>query len=494
MGDFEVTNTLGIDQETAAAKQRCHDASQLIEAGDYEGARQALGEFWTEDGRARANLSAFDQGCVLIRVGAITGWLGSAKQESGAQARAKDLLSQGLRVFQTLGDGERQAEAQIDLAICYWREGAFGEASVFLEEAERSLAGIDSYQQLRLVLQRSLISQQTAHPYEAVSELQKAAHLFEACPAHAVKGRFHSQLGLGLRQIWSAGGGDDYLDKAILEYTASSYYFEQANNLRFEAAVENNLGFLCMKAGRHIEAHVHLERARRLFSTLRDFVHAARVDDTIARLYIEQGRSEDGLKPAKAAVAALEKTDERAVLGESLTTLGVVLARLKYFVEARATLDQAVSVTEEAGAFEWAGLACVTLIEELSDHMAPGEMITTYRRADAFLEKHKGPEIASRLRRSARLVMQLLPHLEATFDAQAGVEGNLIEQSRNFAARFEAIMIRRALSKSKGGVTEAARQLGISHQALVYKLNRQDEELNASRKPPRTRRRSIIKK
>jgi len=52
----------------------------------------------------------------------------------GAQAFAKDLITRSIRAYERLRDKDRMAEAQADLAICYWREGAMDEARVFFEK------------------------------------------------------------------------------------------------------------------------------------------------------------------------------------------------------------------------------------------------------------------------------------------------------------------------------------------------------------------------
>lgn len=49
-----------------------------------------------------------------------------------AQESAKDLLSESAAVFEALSDARKAAEARVELACCYWREGAFDEARVIL--------------------------------------------------------------------------------------------------------------------------------------------------------------------------------------------------------------------------------------------------------------------------------------------------------------------------------------------------------------------------
>jgi hypothetical protein len=111
------------------AQLRCQLASQLEDEGDYEAAREAMGELWQRVGE-RPLLERLDEETkagVLLRAGVLTGWIGSAKQISGAQETAKNLISESIAIFEALQENSRVAEAQIDLACCYWREGAFDE-------------------------------------------------------------------------------------------------------------------------------------------------------------------------------------------------------------------------------------------------------------------------------------------------------------------------------------------------------------------------------
>src|SRR5215210_4419247 len=114
----------------------CRLAKALEESGDYEAARDALGELWQRIGE-RPKLDGLDEhaaALVLLRAGTLSGWLGSVRQVEGAQEIAKNLISESIVVFERLKDVEKLAEARINLATCYWREGAFDEARVILQE------------------------------------------------------------------------------------------------------------------------------------------------------------------------------------------------------------------------------------------------------------------------------------------------------------------------------------------------------------------------
>lgn len=387
---------------------RCQLAKELEESGNYEAARSAMGELWQRIGD-RPRIEGLDRNTaaeVLLRAGSLSGWIGSANQIEGAQDIAKDLISESASIFAELEEREKAAEAQIDLAICYWRESAFDEAGVVLREVLNSLNNQDNETKARALLNSAVVEVSETRLSNALSILNVAAPIFENSNNHAAKGRFHNQLALVLMQLSTLEGREDYKDRALLEYTAASYHFEQAGHTRYRARVENNLGFLLLTTGKLDEAHEHLNRARLLFASLKDSGSTAQVDETRARVLLAQGRNADAEKVVRAAVRTLEKGDEQSLLAEALTTQGVALARLGRFEEARLTLGRAQEVAERAGDVEGAGVAAVTMIEELAGQLTAEEVAEFYTRADQLLEKSQQQETLARLRACARRVLE----------------------------------------------------------------------------------------
>lgn len=75
------------------ALRRSEVAADLIHKGQYEAARDALGELWHGTGE-RPNVEGLDEGTsagVLLQAGVLSGWIGASKKVEGAQAAAKDL-------------------------------------------------------------------------------------------------------------------------------------------------------------------------------------------------------------------------------------------------------------------------------------------------------------------------------------------------------------------------------------------------------------------
>lgn len=394
---------LGLNEQALLSCQR---AKELEDAGNYEAAREAMGNFWRRIGE-RPKISGLNKHAaaeVLLRAGSLSGWIGSANQIDGAQEKAKNLISRSAAMFEALHETEKVAEAYIDLAICYWREGAFDEARVTLQEALSQLADEDNEQKTRALLNSAIIEISSNRFNDALHILTEAGPLLEN-QGHSAKGRFHGQLALVLRKLGANEDRKDYTDRALVEYAAASYHFEQAGQNRYRARVENNLGFLFYATGKFTEANEHLDRAHLLFASLKDSGSTAQVDDTRARVLLAQERNADAEKISSAAVRALEQGGEQSLLAEALTTHGVALARLGRYDESRLTMERAMDVAAQAGDSEGAGVAALTMIEELGERLNVVEMTNLYERADQSLANSQNAENLTRLRAVARRVV-----------------------------------------------------------------------------------------
>jgi DNA-binding NtrC family response regulator len=387
---------------------RCRLSKELEEAGNYEAAKNALGELWQRIGERPQldELDPYTAATVLLRAGALSGWIGSARQIEGAQETAKDLITESITLFEELQEIERVAEACIDLAICYWREGAFDEARVTLREVLGRLPDNNSEQKGRALLNSALFDIFSSRFNDALNTLTEAAPILHDSENYSAKGRFHGQLALVLKKLAESERSSDYRDRALVEYEAASYYFELAGHTRYRARVENNLGGLLLTVSRFKEAHEHLDRSRLLFSSLKDSGSVAQVDDTRARVLLAQSRNSEAEKTARSAVRVLEKGDEQSVLAEALTTHGMALGRLGRYDEARLTLERALETAERAGDVEGAGVAAITLIEELSERLAAEELRAIYAQADCLLARSQHQETLARLRGCARRVLE----------------------------------------------------------------------------------------
>lgn len=470
------------------ASLRCRLARHQEAAGDYEAACEVMAELWQGVG-ARPNLRGLDEESkaeVLMRAGALTGWVGSASQIEGSQEMAKDLISESIRIFEELGNRSKVGEARSGLALCYWREGAFDEARVTLQEALSELDESDVEQRAIALHRTALVETSSKRLGEALRVYNQAAPLFAEVNDHSLAAHFHNGLANVLKDLRAVENREDYTDLALIEYTAASFHFEQAGHTRYQACVENNLGSLFGIIGKFEDAHEHLDRAQMLMTRLKDNVHLAQVDETRARVLLAEGRAVEAEKTVRAAVLRLEKGDELSLLAEALTTHGIALARLDHFDQARATLERAITVAEQVGDFESAGVSALTIIEVLGANLSNEELCGTIDHAGVLLEKTQDTVTLRRLAKAAFRSLFLTHAIPAPPDWT-----NF--SFKQAVHRYEAHLIKLALKETGGKITPATRLLGFRHhQSLIAVIDTRHKELLETRAPVRPRRRHLL--
>jgi len=381
------------------ALRSCQLAKQLEKAGEYEAAYEALNEFWPNRNQP-PNLDNLDEPMkaeMLLRTGALAGWLGSADQTEGSQETAKNLITNSIKTFEKLGQAVKTAEARGDLALCYWREGAYDEARVHLASALSGIGNKDPELRAVLLIRAGIIEERTQQLQQALRFYYQAEPLLEESEDHALKGAFHNEFALLFTRLGTQENRRDYLDRALIEAAAASFHFEEAGNSRYLARVESNLGYLFFTIGQYADAHTHLDRARHLFLELKDKGASAQVDDTRARTLLAEGRVGEAERLVRRAVKVLERGDEQAVLAEALTTHGTALARLGNHLRSRAVLERAGEIAQTTGDLEGAGRAQLSIIEELGGKIPLRELLSIYRSAIELLKHSQDPPTYKRL-------------------------------------------------------------------------------------------------
>jgi tetratricopeptide (TPR) repeat protein len=423
---------------------------------------------------------------VMLRCGTLTRLLGNVRNVAGAQEQAKDMLSEAARTFRSQGMPAKVSETQYELAMCYWWLGQHDEARVVLREALKPLADSDIELKAKILIRRTIVEVWDNRCYDALNILKEAEPVFESA-TDALKGRWHGQKGLVLRRLAAAEGQPDYYDRAIIEYTAAIYHYEQARHERYCGNNLNNLAFLLHKLGRHREAHEHLDRAQLIFTKLKDTGNLAQVDETRARVLVAEKRYRDADRIIGGVIKTFEQGGESALLADALTVQGVAWARLGAHEGSIDILRQAIKVAQDSGALTQAGHAALTLIEEhgAAWRLSESELTKIYRRANDLLKGTQDAEDKERLLACARIVIRRLSGMQL-HDKNFSFYGAVQE--------LESRLIEQALELEGGSITRAARRLGLKRQSLSHMLTMRHKSLRDKRTPPIPRRRSIIKK
>jgi tetratricopeptide (TPR) repeat protein len=464
---------------------RCQTALELRDKGDFDGAQNVMRRLWQGIG-SRPNIEGLHPSVaaeVLLCVGVLTGWIGSRNEIKEADGYARDLITESITVFESLGDLKKIAEARTELAYCYWREGSFDEARIMFTEALQKL-GTEGKTRANALLGLSVVEWSSSRHAQALKILTDNAPMFKRLTHHTIKGFYHNTLAMVLRTLVTPDKKIEQLKRVVSEYAQADQEFKVARNTIFRAMVKNNIGNVLRELGRFKDANVYLDHARRLAVSLRDKVRTAQVDQTRAEVMIAQQRFTEAEKVARAAAKSFEKAGRQCLLVEALIVRGTALARLGKTDQAQYILQRAIDVAQQVGAQSQAGIGALTLIEELHN-LSPQTLAVAYERANEWLADSESPDLHRRMSAAAVKVLAKV---------QAGLIPNDAEPISNKPVdldqellRYENALIKRALAQVNGSVTRAAANLSISYQKLAYIIQTRHRDLLKERSPIRRR-------
>lgn len=464
----------------------CERALDLKERGEFDAAREVMRPLWPQLGQ-RPNTEGFNPTTtaeVLLCTGILTSWIGGQNQIKEADEWARDYLTESMRLFAAEKDAKKVAQVQTEIAYCYRRAGALDEARIWFIDALEKLI-IEGNARANALLGLSVVEWSLSRYDESFKILTDNAILFRKITSHSLKGFYHNQLAMVLRSVAPSHNRDAYYKRAIREYEAAELEFKLARNTLFRADVNNNRGFLLYKLSRFRQAHQYLNEARRLALLVRNKVVVAQIDDTRAQVLIAEKKYAEAEAVARPAVLSLRKSGHLGLLIDTLITHGIALARLGKREKAEFNLREAIEVAHQIGVLSKAGIASLTLIEEIDD-LAPRGLAHAYQQAGEWLTDLQSEALLLKFKAAGdKLALELLREYEATDTTP------LFNMPRNLTQEvleFERNLIRQALGKVEGGrVVDAAKWLGVSYQRLVHRIRTKHPELMKERSPVRHR-------
>jgi transcriptional regulator with PAS, ATPase and Fis domain len=173
------------------------------------------------------------------------------------------------------------------------------------------------------------------------------------------------------------------------------------------------------------------------------------------------------------------------MMAEALITQGIAVARLGQLERAEFLFRQAIKTAHQVNALNIAGLAALSLIEEVRE-LSPATLQAAYRQAREWLANSQSPDIKLRLGDVAeRLTASIRIELseEGAKEILLSESGSLREQ----LLKHEGVAIKRALAQTNGSLTKAASLLGIRYQSLAYIIESRHKDLLKERTPVRRR-------
>ena len=470
------------------ALRRCQDALELRDRSDYQGARDVMDPLWERVGE-RPKLKGLDDDVraeVLLTVGILTSWIGSKEGIENAQETAKNLITESITLYQALGDTTKVAAGRAEIAYCYFREGAFDEARIMLTEALQLLTAKGNTR-ARALLKLVIVEWSASRYNVALEVLTDNAALFRKITNHTIRGTYHNELGVVLRYLAESESfnREKLLQQALKEYKQADHYFHLARNKVFGVCVKNNVGLTLLKLRRFKDALKYLEQARRLSVSTKNKVQTAVVDENIAQVLVAEGKLKEAEAIARHAVRVLDKTGHQGFLADALITHGTALARLGKTEQAQFTLQRAVNTAHQVGALNKAGLAALTLIEEIED-LAPDVLDQAYDRASEWLATSQSQEVLQRVIAVSKKI-RVNPSAEMYVEGATEPPLNLTCDLNQEKLKHERELIRQALAKVDGRLTRAASLLNMSYQGLAYIIERRHPDLLKERSPVRRR-------
>lgn len=470
-----------------AADLRCRTALELKDKSQYEAARDAMFPLWNGTIGSRPNTDELYETVVadvLLTTGILTGWLGSRSEVKQADDYARDLISESMRHYEALGDSKKVAEAKAEIGYCYWRSGANDEARIWFSEALKRLT-TEGNSRANALIGLSFVEWAESRYQDSLKVLTDNTTLFEKITNYTFKGAYHNQIGINLRAIAAASKGrTDCFTRAIEHYRAADEHFRVAKNLVYRGHVKNNIANVLRDLRRFTEAHQCLEQARRLFTRVRDKVRVAQVDDTRAQVFLAERKYEQAELSARTAARSFERAGRQCFLAETLIVQGIALSRMHEPERAQFIFQQAIEIALQVGALNRAGLAALTMIEELN--ALPREtQVVAYEQAREWLASSDSPDIKPRLRAVAKKIdgsgrkLKTADVSEVLFNKPYDLEEEVL--------KFERGRISEALAKVNGKVTHAAKLLGLNYQKLAYIIETRHPDLLEQRTPVRRR-------
>ena len=161
------------------------------------------------------------------------------------------------------------------------------------------------------------------------------------------------------------------------------------------------------------EVHQYLKQARRLFMRVRDKVRTAQVDDTRAQVFIAESKYAEAELIARTAARSFERAGRQCFLAETLINQGIALARMREPARAQFIFQQAIEIAHEVGALNRAGLAALTMIEEI-DTLPREVQSVAYEQAREWLASSESPDIKPRLKAVAKKINGARRKIRAT--------------------------------------------------------------------------------
>jgi tetratricopeptide (TPR) repeat protein len=209
------------------ARSRCQTALELKDKSDYEGAQEIMRPLWKRVGDRpdTAGLYPSVAAEVLLCAGILTRWLGGRNEVKEANDAARDLITESITYFESIGDLKKVAEARTELAYCYWGAGALDEARIMFSEALERLT-TEGNSRANALFGLSVVEWSASRYEESLRILTDNAPLFKKITNHAIKDVYHMQVAMALRNLAKPENKTAEFRRVLNEYEEADRHFK----------------------------------------------------------------------------------------------------------------------------------------------------------------------------------------------------------------------------------------------------------------------------
>lgn len=353
----------------------CAVVREQIDVGNYDAGCRLLRPWWSFGKWPNVEgLNQQSSADLLFTTGELAGFVASSTQLQRGQRHGEELLHGSVALFEQLGLKSRAAEARIELALCYQRQGLLDIARSTLIRVLGDLSDENCDLNSLALMRFGSLERQAGRLKDALARIMQATPLAELCGPWATA-RCNLEMASIYKDLAIAENLASYFDEAMHFYIKALYEFEAIGHHRYVAIVENNIGLLLLSLGDYKESEERLLRSRKLLDGFSDTLRVAQVDETLARLYIQTKQYGLAQTVIERVVQTFEHADNEFLLAEALTTSGVVASRLGKYSDAQRNFEAASKISERCSDNEGAGLALLIMFEEMGECLEQTERI-----------------------------------------------------------------------------------------------------------------------
>jgi class 3 adenylate cyclase/tetratricopeptide (TPR) repeat protein len=283
------------------------------------------------------------RGATGAEIATVAESLGDVRYRLGEFEAAGEAYRLSLR--HVAGDRIEEARLLLKQALIPWRLGRYSQALSRVTRGVHLLDGLEDAAAVReranLYARKAVIRQRQGKPLEAIEWCRRTIEVAEGPDAQEALAQAQYVLDWAYATLGR-------FDEAVYSERALAIY-EELGNLERQGAILNNLGAIAYYQAKWTEALAFYERAQQVWERSGDRWSASFAVVNRAEVLLDQGRFDEAEPLMRESLRIARASRSGPRIAETARYLGLLLARLGRFDEARRLLDEAHDEYERAG-------------------------------------------------------------------------------------------------------------------------------------------------